>query len=208
MSQRLSLLVAGDPNQRTGGYLYDARIVSALRTQGWAIEVIGLDGAFPDADATATRALADALAAQPDGATVVIDGLAMGALPDVVTRHVDRLAITALVHHPLGDESGLGADDQQRLHQSELRALAAVSRIIVTSHFTARRLSVLADTLFGGSLSGGIGPCSAGLTGFFQLIGPILLTLVTATLSVGPILLVVALLTEAVHRYRIGTGKS
>ncbi|WP_085918847.1 glycosyltransferase family 4 protein [Halomonas sp. CSM-2] len=146
MSQRLSLLVAGDPNQRTGGYLYDARIVSALRTQGWAIEVIGLDGAFPDADATATRALADALAAQPDGAMVVIDGLAMGALPDVVTRHVDRLAITALVHHPLGDESGLGADDQQRLHQSELCALAAVSRIIVTSHFTARRLSVLADT--------------------------------------------------------------
>ena len=72
----------------------------------------------------------------------------------------------------------------------------------------AMALSVLADTLCGGSLSGGIGPCSAGLTGFFQLIGPILLTLVTATLSVGPILLVVALLIEALHRYRNGTGKS
>lgn len=145
MNQRFSLIVAGDPDQRTGGYLYDAHIVSALRAQGWAIEVIGLEGAFPDADAAATQALAGALAAQPDGATVVIDGLAMGALPEVVNRHVDRLAITALVHHPLGDELGLDADDQQRLHQSELRALAAVPRIIVTSHFTARRLSALAD---------------------------------------------------------------
>ncbi|MCA1771347.1 MAG: glycosyltransferase [Halomonas sp.] len=145
MSQRFSLMVAGDPNQRTGGYLYDAHIVSALRAQGWAVEVIGLDGAFPDADATAAQALEHALAAQPDGATVVIDGLALGALPDVVTRHVERLAITALVHHPLGDELGLDADDQKRLHQSELHALAAVSQIIVTSHFTARRLSALAD---------------------------------------------------------------
>ena len=31
MSQRFTLIVAGDPGQRTGGYLYDARIVEALR---------------------------------------------------------------------------------------------------------------------------------------------------------------------------------
>lgn len=145
MSQRFSLIVAGDPAQRTGGYLYDAQIVSALRAQGWGIEVIGLDGAFPDADATARQALENALAAQPDGAAVVIDGLAMGALPAVVTRHTERLAITALLHHPLGDELGLSVADQQRLHRSELNALAAAPRIIVTSRFTARRLSALAD---------------------------------------------------------------
>ena len=145
MNQRFSLIVAGDPAQRTGGYLYDAQIVSALRAQGWGIEVIGLDGAFPDADATARQALENALAAQPEGAAVVIDGLAMGALPDVVARHRERLAITALLHHPLGDELGLSVADQQRLHRSELNALAAVPRIIVTSRFTARRLSALAD---------------------------------------------------------------
>ncbi|KPQ23648.1 MAG: Glycosyltransferase [Halomonas sp. HL-48] len=145
MNQRFSLIVAGDPAQRTGGYLYDAQIVTALRAQGWEIEVIGLDGAFPDADTTARQALENALAAQPEGAAVVIDGLAMGALPDVVARHGERLAITALLHHPLGDELGLSAADQQRLHRSELNALAAVPRIIVTSRFTARRLSALAD---------------------------------------------------------------
>ncbi|MEA2118052.1 glycosyltransferase [Halovibrio sp. HP20-50] len=144
MSQRFSLIVAGDPGQRTGGYLYDAHIVSALREQGFDIDVVGLDGQFPDADATAAAELAMALERLPESASVVIDGLAMGALPEVVAQHAQRLDITALLHHPLGDELGLNAADQQRFHRSELAALAAVARIIVTSRFTARRLPELA----------------------------------------------------------------
>lgn len=144
MSQRFTLIVAGDPAQRTGGYLYDAHIVSALRDQGWEIDVIGLAGRFPDADAEAAAALAQALEALPNQASVVIDGLAMGALPAVVAQHAQRLEITALLHHPLGDELGLDAVDQQRFHRSELSALASAARVIVTSHFTARRLPELA----------------------------------------------------------------
>lgn len=145
MSQRFTLIVAGDPTQRTGGYIYDAQIVSALRDQGWEIDVVGLAGSFPDADAEAAIALSQALASLPDQAAVVIDGLAMGALPEVVAQHAQRLDITALLHHPLGDESGLNEADQQRFHRNELTALAHVARIIVTSQFTARRLPELAD---------------------------------------------------------------
>ena len=144
MSKRFNLIVAGDPAQRTGGYIYDAQIVSALRDQGWEIDVVGLAGTFPDADAEAAEALTQALASLPDQAAVVIDGLAMGALPEVVAQHAQRLEITALLHHPLGDELGLDEADQQRFHRSELNALAHVARIIVTSHFTARRLPELA----------------------------------------------------------------
>ncbi|MBR9903936.1 MAG: glycosyltransferase [Gammaproteobacteria bacterium] len=144
MSRRFTLIVAGDPAQRTGGYIYDAHIVSALRDQGWAINVVGLAGTFPDADAEAAAALAQALNALPDHGAVVIDGLAMGALPEIVAQHAQRLDITALLHHPLGDELGLNEADQQRFHRSELTALAPVARIIVTSHFTARRLPELA----------------------------------------------------------------
>ncbi|MBF59226.1 glycosyltransferase [Halomonas sp. FeN2] len=144
MSKRFTLVVAGDPAQRTGGYIYDAQIVSALRVQGWEIDVVGLAGTFPDADAEAAEALTQALALLPDQAEVVIDGLAMGALPEVVAQHAQRLQITALLHHPLGDEQGLNDADQQRFHRSELNALAHVARIIVTSHFTARRLLELA----------------------------------------------------------------
>ncbi|OWV29003.1 glycosyltransferase [Halomonas campaniensis] len=144
MSQRFTLIVAGNPAQRTGGYIYDAQIVSSLRDQGWEIDVVGLAGTFPDADAEAAEALTQALASLPDQAAVVIDGLAMGALPEVIALHAQRLDITALLHHPLGDESGLNEADQQRFHRSELNALAHVARIIVTSHFTARRLPELA----------------------------------------------------------------
>lgn len=145
MSQRLTLIVAGEPEQRTGGYIYDAQIVAALREQGTTIDVIGLPGRFPDADETSSHALGEALAAQPDGARIIIDGLAMGALPDIVRRHTQRLDITALLHHPLGDEQGLCSEDQQRLHRSELAAIASVARVIVTSRFTQRRLSELAS---------------------------------------------------------------
>ena len=144
MSRRFTLIVAGDPAQRTGGYIYDARIVSALRDQGWEIDVVGLAGVFPDADADAAAALAQTLESLPDHASVVIDGLVMGALPDVVAQHATRLDITALLHHPLGDELGLEEAEQQRFHRSELTALTSVARIIVTSHFTARRLPELA----------------------------------------------------------------
>lgn len=66
----------------------------------------------------------------------------------------------------------------------------------------AMALAVLAGNLCGGSLSDGITTCAAGLTPVFRLLGPIILTLVTAMLSVGPILLVAAFVIEAVHRYR------
>lgn len=145
MSQRFTLLVAGDPNQRTGGYIYDAQIVAALREQGVQVDVVGLEGRFPQADETAARALAGALETLADGKRVIIDGLAMGALPDVVARHADRLDITSLLHHPLGDEQGLSSEEQQHLHRSELTGLAEVARVIVTSRFTARRLSELAE---------------------------------------------------------------
>lgn len=141
MSHSLTFIVAGDPNQLTGGYLYDARIVAALRQQDWDVEVIGLEGRFPEPDATAANALEKALVQQADGARVVIDGLAMGGLPEVLANHTKRLELTALVHHPLADETDLDQAQRTRFTLSETRALTAVDRVIATSAFTARRLA-------------------------------------------------------------------
>ncbi len=137
----LSLIVPGDPGQLTGGYIYDARIVAALREQGWQVAVIGLDGRFPEPDGQAADALEETLAGHADGARVVIDGLAMSGLPEVVARHAERLDLTALIHHPLADETGLDPAQRTRFTISETRALGAVGRVIVTSAFTARRLA-------------------------------------------------------------------
>ncbi len=140
LSAPLTLIVAGDPGQLTGGYVYDARIVAALRARGRSVEVVGLEGRFPAPDDPARDSMARALSALPDGARVVIDGLAMGGLPEVIAPHADRLAIIALVHHPLADETGLDEANRRHFLDSETRALALARRVIVTSRWTARGL--------------------------------------------------------------------
>ena len=143
MNHRLSLLVPGDPEQITGGYLYDRHLARELEAAGWTVTLTGLDGSFPGPNETARRSLDQALAALPAGSRVLLDGLAMGAFPGVIDTHADRLDLTALVHHPLGDESGLAPARRDQLLELETRALERVSRIIVTSDFTARRLEAL-----------------------------------------------------------------
>lgn len=139
-SRRITLIVPGDPDQPTGGYRYDARVAAEMRELGWHVDVVGLAGSFPDVDQSARAAMDAALQALPEGSVTVIDGLALGGLPDVVQRHAGRLALVGLIHHPLADETGLAPALRERLERSEARALAACRRIVTTSEFTARRL--------------------------------------------------------------------
>lgn len=136
-SRDLHLIIPGPLEQRTGGYVYDRRIVEGLRRLGWTVHVHGLEGAFPDPDPTAVAAMRAALESIPAGAIVVIDGLAMGGLPEPVRDHAQRLRVIALIHHPLADETGLSVEDQNRLRCSERAALGPCSGVIVTSAFTA-----------------------------------------------------------------------
>jgi glycosyltransferase involved in cell wall biosynthesis len=136
----LHLVVPGTLEQRTGGYIYDARMMSGLRDRGWTIEVHSLAGRFPGPDDEAEQSLDGVLARLPDQALVLIDGLALGALPDPAARHAKRLRLLALVHHPLCDETGLEPERSTQLRQLEQRALAACRGIIVSSRFTVRRL--------------------------------------------------------------------
>lgn len=136
----VKLLVAGDPNQYTGGYIYDARITNALIRAGCPVQVIGLAGRFPRTDKTAANALENALVDCLDDQTVIIDGLVLGNLPAVVARHTDRLHLVALMHHPLADESGLDQGIAASFHKSERSALHHVRQVVTTSAFTAQRL--------------------------------------------------------------------
>ncbi len=135
------MLVAGDPDQMTGGYRYDARIASELRTRGCPVEVVGLAGRFPQADAQAARALDDALSGSPDGTLAVVDGLVLGGLPTVVAAYAARLRLVALIHHPLADEYGIAPALAERFRASERQALGCVHHVVVTSRWTARHLN-------------------------------------------------------------------
>ena len=136
----LHLVIPGPLEQRTGGYLYDARMAEGLRRRGWRVTVHSLRGAFPDADEAARASMAEALAEIADGATVVVDGLALGGLPVPLAAHRCRLRILALVHHPVSEETGLAPEVRVRLAALERRALAVPGGVIVTSRFTARGL--------------------------------------------------------------------
>ena len=137
---RLHLVVPGPLDQQTGGYIYDARMAAGLRRRGWQVDVHNLDGTFPEADARAEASLHGVLSTLEDGSRVLVDGLALGGLPEPVVAHRGRLRILGLVHHPVSDETGLSAAVRASLAARERDALAAVAGTIVTSSFTARGL--------------------------------------------------------------------
>ncbi len=139
----LHFLVPGPLDQRTGGYLYDARIVDGLRRRGREVAVHELAGEFPAGDARARDSLAGTLAGLPADARVVIDGLAMGALPELIRPERGRLRLLGLVHLLLGDETGLDAARRDRFVALERAALAACTGVLATSACTAERVAEL-----------------------------------------------------------------
>jgi glycosyltransferase involved in cell wall biosynthesis len=136
----LHLVIPGSLEQRTGGYIYDSRICAGLRRMGWSVQVHELAGRFPGPNREAEQALDHTLRQLPDGSAVVIDGLALGGLPLPAEAHGGRLALIALVHHPLSEETALPPLRAAELRELEQRALAACRAVIVTSPFTAALL--------------------------------------------------------------------
>ncbi|MFO7788075.1 MAG: glycosyltransferase family 4 protein [Halospina sp.] len=137
----LTFIVPGDPGQRTGGYGYVRELAGALEARGWAVGIKGLPGRFPVADDEARQAMDQCLPGLPEQASVVIDGLALGGLPETVARHAQRLRMIALIHHPLALETGLAEETRAYLFETERRALASMDAIVTTSQTTARELA-------------------------------------------------------------------
>jgi glycosyltransferase involved in cell wall biosynthesis len=140
MRPAVHFVVPGSIDTRTGGYGYDREIIAGLERRGWTVTVYEVPGAFPFPSQDARDGAASLLASLPDGARVVMDGLALGALPEQAAREATRLRMIALVHHPLADETGLQAEARAQLESSERRALQAVRRVVVTSPRTALAL--------------------------------------------------------------------
>ena len=134
------MVYPGDLSTPTGGYLYDRRIATGLNSLGWEVSMLAVDASFPTPTPTALANAGKRLAAVPDGQTVIVDGLALGGMPQLIENEADRLCIIALIHHPLAAETGLSRRAAESLRQAEMRALATVRRVVVTSRYTARSL--------------------------------------------------------------------
>jgi len=136
----ITLVVPGRLDTRTGGYLYDRRVIEGLRARGWQVAVRELEEGYPFPSTEALRAAADALAAIPDDSIVLVDGLAFGAMPDVVASHATRVRFVPIVHLPLAEDPGLDADTARLLRAGETRALQAADAIIATGPSTRATL--------------------------------------------------------------------
>lgn len=137
---QLYFIYPGDLNTATGGYRYDLRLINELRALGIDVNTIALSARFPFPDADALEHAAQTLAALPDAALVIIDGLAYGVMHGIAAAEAQRLQIIALCHHPLALESGLTTKQKQDLTDSESTALHAARAVIVTSPHTAKIL--------------------------------------------------------------------
>lgn len=141
MTRELTFAFPGRLDTRTGGYAYDRAVIAALTAQGFAVTPLPLGDGFPAADAQTLDEAARRLDALPDGALVVIDGLAYGVLDDWAAQNAHRLRVVALVHHPLALETGLVPEEQTCLRDRETRALSRARHVVVTSPMTARLLA-------------------------------------------------------------------
>jgi glycosyltransferase involved in cell wall biosynthesis len=125
-------VVPGSIESRTGGYIYDRRMVEGLRSGGWQVDVIELDSTFPSPTPAALESACRALAAIPAGTIAIVDSLALGAMADIVVREAWRLRLVALMHQPLAAAIGLDRALAARVADGERRALAVVSLVVVT----------------------------------------------------------------------------
>ncbi len=137
----IDLVVSGDPNTPTGGYIYDRQVLAGLAELGWKTAVHSLDDSFPRPTPAALREARAVFAGLPSDTVVVVDGLALAGLERVLDTEGKRLSVAALVHHPLALETGIDPVSAQLLETAERNALALVRRVICPSQWTARSLA-------------------------------------------------------------------
>lgn len=128
--------IPGDLDTPTGGYRYDKRVIEELRALGWSVTHLQLSSEFPSPSETALAETAKIFSGISADALVMVDGLALGAIP-LQTLKPLKARLVALCHHPLAFETGLTTDRIDYLHRTEREALSRAVATIATSRSTA-----------------------------------------------------------------------
>ncbi len=136
----LTFAISADYARRTGGWIYDQRLLDGLAGLGWQIQRLTLPAGFPAPSPQARAEAAAALSAIPSGRLVLVDQLCLGVLPEVARAEAGRLRLVMIVHHPLALEGYDGA--LARVAACEREALRHVAAVVTTSASTARRLGL------------------------------------------------------------------
>ncbi|MEL6808615.1 MAG: glycosyltransferase family 4 protein [Pseudomonadota bacterium] len=124
--------IPGNKDRRTGGFIYEARVLAELNAMGCTTRHLQLPDSFPDpTHEDMARTLTD-LHAIPADQVIILDGLVFGAIDPAGLAQVPAPVI-AMIHHPLGLETGLPADRAAHLLRNEAAALQHAAHTMVPS---------------------------------------------------------------------------
>lgn len=132
--------IPGDIDQKTGGYIYERTLLMGLREEGRAVQHLILPASFPNATEAETEQAIAQMSAVPADVPLIIDGLVYGGL---ATHGFSRIKapIVAMIHHPLGLETGLPAARARALLALEKANLEYADHVVVPSPHTAHILT-------------------------------------------------------------------
>lgn len=131
--------IPGDIATRTGGYIYERRLLLGLRDQGRDVRHLELPASFPQPGPAEMAAAVGALQALPADRALILDGLVFGAIDTAGLAQV-RAPILAMIHHPLALESGLDPALRDHLHRTERDNLRLARHVLVPSPRTRATL--------------------------------------------------------------------
>ena len=142
--------IPGDKDRRTGGFLYEAAVLRALNEIGFPTAHLELPDGFPNpSDSDLTVAMAKLTAVNP-AVPVILDGFVSGGFDPNLLATIPA-PLVAMVHHPLGLETGLTGPQAAEFLALEAANLARVDHVMVPSPHTARtlveRLAVAPDRI-------------------------------------------------------------
>jgi glycosyltransferase involved in cell wall biosynthesis len=127
-----------NPDQPSGGNVYDRRVCAGLAEAGWDVLVAAVAGAWPVPGPAARAGLARIVSAIPDGAAALIDGLVASPAAAQLLPHAGRLRMTVLLHMPLA--VALDTHHDASAERSERAVLRAAAGVIVTSEWTRQQV--------------------------------------------------------------------
>ena len=138
-SKSLILVIPGDLSTQTGGYIYDRKLLAELEKQGLSVSHLSLGDSFPKPNQADIQYAREKLSAFTPDDTLLIDGLALGAMDSEVMNSL-RAKVVALIHHPLAYEGNLEPKLREQFFETERVNINACQHVIVPSHHTKNLL--------------------------------------------------------------------
>lgn len=135
MRPEAAFAIPGDLSTRTGGYVYERRMLESLPLVGQPTRHVPLMTSWPHPTPQAQAELATALAALPQDMPLILDGLVFGSMDTDLLAAQSRPVI-AMLHHPLGLEGGLPPDRAAALIARECANLRHAAHVVVPSAHT------------------------------------------------------------------------